>query len=76
MEFKFNSKTRIKIPMRVLGRFRNEDNTYINVRQFAAEVGLRMTSSRFNKFKRDRIYYFELIDQKKYMLAKIMYGII
>jgi hypothetical protein len=76
MEFKFNKQTRIKIPMRVLGRFRNEDNTYISVRQFAAEVGLRMTSSRYNKLKRDTIYYFELIDQKKYMLAKIMYGII
>ena len=72
MEFKFNSRTRIKIPLRVLGRFRNEDYTHINIRSFAVEVGLKMTSIRYCKLLR-KIYYFQVIDKNKYMLAKILY---
>lgn len=74
MEFKINKKTRIKISIRVLGRFRNEDGSYINISKFAEDIGLKKTSRRGKGS--ERRYYFQVIDKEKYMLAKLKYEII
>lgn len=73
MEYKFNKNTRIKIPFRTLGRFRMDDGSYLHLPHFEEETGLKRTSKR-GKGKYC-YYYFKVVDKKKWMLAKIKYGI-
>jgi len=77
MEFKINQKTRIKIPKRKLLAIMTPDHTYMSQFRFALqkEAGIRLTSVKYNKIKKDDIYYFRVEDKQKYMLAVIKYGI-
>ena len=77
MEYKINKKTRIKITHRKLHEFK-DDSSYIFSSQFfidfQLETGLSCTSNKFQPFV-GTVYYFEVKDKNKYLLAKIKYGI-
>jgi len=80
MEFKINSKTRIKIPSSKLAEMYRERESdfrffYEFMMWFNNESGLRKTSNRSNRRKNGSIYYFQVLDKNKYLLAKIKYGI-
>jgi hypothetical protein len=75
MASKINKRTRIKISVHVLAQFRNDDGSYINVFTFASEIGLKMTS-RKNTGKHGDVFYFQVIDAKKWMLSRLKYEII
>jgi hypothetical protein len=78
MEFKFNSRTRIKMPVAKLNELHElfpEHKWFYEFRtSFQHEAGLVMTSIR-NTYSRNGIYYFKVVDKNKYFLAKIKYGV-
>ena len=78
MAFKITKKTRIKIDestLRNAQRVSGCESYYEFVFSFPREAGLKRTSKRYNRFKTRIIYYYQVEDKAKYMLAKIKYGI-
>jgi hypothetical protein len=77
MEFKINKQTRIKIPKKKLRESIRDTYGYFTEFRlaFQKESGLKQTSVRYDKYKRDDIFYFKVEDIQKYMVAKIKYGI-
>ncbi len=78
MDFKIDTRKRVKINLNKLFELKKETNhdyLYQFLKEFCDNTGLRSTSSRWSKSKRNHIYYFQILDKKKYMLGKIMYGI-
>lgn len=81
MEFKIDTKKRLKILKTKLSEIK-EANQHFNdelwyshfIRKFASESGLKHTSIK-NKWRYNETYFFKIEDKKKYMLAKIKYGI-
>ena len=85
MEFKINTRKRIRILKDVLLKIWREQNnpdewfsTFI--RDFSAECGLQKTSvigknSYFSKRRKKETYLFKIVDKHKFFLAKIKYGI-
>lgn len=78
MEFKFNSRTRIKIPLAKLNELHSsmfpELKWFYEFRKaFEIEAGLFQTSTK-NTYCRNTVYYFKVVDKNKYFLAKIKYG--
>ena len=75
--FKFNSRTRIKIPIAKLNELHElftEHKWFYEFRKsFEIEAGLFRTSTK-NTYCRNTIYYFKVVDKNKYFLAKIKYG--
>lgn len=77
MDFKFNKKTRIKLPVDFFSNLRAEYNheTIVQARQaFQQESGLVFTSRRFVLSKRTFMYYFKVADKNKFFISKIKYG--
>ena len=78
MEFKITKRTRIKIPAGVLLELKKHTSyeyMFEFRKAFQLESGLQMTSSHYSRFKRQNVYYFQVLDKSKYFLAKIKYGI-
>jgi hypothetical protein len=77
MEFKINKQKRVRIPISKLyelKRYSREQNFFIFLWSFEEESGLKGTSTRVTRFQ-NVIYFFKIVDTKKYMLAKIKHGI-
>lgn len=79
MEFKFNIRNRVKIPISVLDRIMIQYTKEIwfckFLNEFYTKTGLRATSHRRNVNGFNQVvYYFQVTDPHKYMLAKIKYG--
>jgi hypothetical protein len=78
MVFKINSKTRIKILWQKLRKMLNSLDM-VSVAVDAAlhvlerDLGIKHTSNRWSKV--GYVYYFKVVDTKKYMLARIKYAI-
>lgn len=77
--FKFNRRTRIKIPLAKLNELHSsmfpELKWFYEFRKaFEIEAGLFQTSIK-NTYYRNYIYYFKVVDKNKYFLAKIKYGL-
>jgi hypothetical protein len=75
MASKINKRTRIRIPVRILNLFRHDDGSRADAWSFASEVGLKVTS-RKNTYTYGDVYYFQVIDAKKWMLSRLKYEII
>ena len=78
MGSKINSKTRIKILWQKLRKVLNtRDMTDIAVDSalhvLENDLGLKHTSNRWSKI--GYVYYFQVVDTKKFMLARIKYEI-
>jgi hypothetical protein len=79
MAFKINKQKRVRILIGRLHELKRENyadhNFYTFLWNFEGESGLKNTSKRLTNFKRSVTYYFKIVDVKRYMLAKIKYGI-
>ena len=75
MASKINKRTRIRISVHILGQFRNDDGSHINVHTFASEIGLKVTSRKYT-YRYGHVFYFQVIDAKKWMLSRLKYEII
>jgi hypothetical protein len=76
MEFKINTRIRVKITVNKLLELKNETNYdyfYEFFSEFCKNSGLKRTSTQWKNGK--RVYYFQILDKHKYFLAKINYGI-
>lgn len=77
MEFKFNNRTRIKIPLAKLNELHElfpEAKWFYEFRKaFEREAGLFQTSIK-DMYCHKTVYYFKVVDKNKYLLAKIKYG--
>lgn len=78
MNFKFNKNTRVKITVARLLDLR-EEYGYHSLNEFRIHLekdsGMQMTCRRFIISERTFVYYFKIIDNNKFFLAKIKYGI-
>jgi len=76
MDFKINNKTRIKLNhLNIRNIIIALGGVAIKHKEFELYTGLKLTSSRWCKDKTTIIYYYQVIDKNKYLLAKIKYGI-
>ncbi len=76
MDFKINKRVRIKINHDKLLELKYETNYdyfYQFLSEFCQNSGLKRTSTQWKNSK--RVYYFQILDKHKYLLAKINYGI-
>jgi hypothetical protein len=82
MGSKITDKTRVKISWSDIKQIKetyyktyNSTGQFID-NQFRNETGLKKTSNRYVSAKDGyNLYYFRIVDEQKYMLAKIKYGI-
>jgi hypothetical protein len=87
MKFKVNKRKRVKINLIKLWDIKNENyggelwlGGFIKI--FTEECGLVKTSNRTTRYRDwlggittvNEIYYFKIVDEKKYFLGKIKYG--
>lgn len=79
MAFKITPRTRIKIRSHVLTKiwFENRTTEFYSMWQwnFEESAGLKRTSQRASKFTKQLIYYYQVVDVNKYLLAKLKYGL-
>ena len=74
---KFNKRKRIKLDSKLINSFRAHEKCVVDVYQELERlVGLRRTSARYCCTQCDVLVYFQVVDTKKYFLAKIKYGFI
>jgi len=78
MVFKINSKIRIKILWQKLRKMldsRDMSDIAVDAALHVLErdLGIKRTSERWSKV--GYVYYFKVVDTKKYMLARIKYAI-
>lgn len=87
MDFKINTKKRVRIIRDVLFKIMKEQNNpahewfSVFVRDFSIECGLQKTSiigknsALYGGRKGRETYLFKIVDKQKYLLSKIKYGI-
>ena len=76
MAFKITNKTRIKFNhLTIRSVITDLGGAPIKHEEFEFYTGLKLTSTRWCKNRTILIYYFQIIDRNKYLLAKIKYAI-
>jgi hypothetical protein len=78
MDFKIDTRKRVKITIQQLGQIKRDSNynyfaDFLN--SFCTESGLSVTSRRWSYKHKGIVYYFKILNKQKYMLGKIKYGI-
>ena len=71
----FNSELLCKIPIKNYRVLTGCNASYEGTDRFDEECGIRYYSEQIKDKKYEDCFYFNIIDKKKYLIAKLKYGI-